>query len=125
MMHEVYDVIIVGGGPAGLAAAIYARRAGKSALVLEKNGFGGQIAWSPRVENYPGVGAISGAELSDRMFSQALELGAEAELTEVTGLSAENGVWTVESTDGSYRGKTVILATGAKHRKLGIEREDE
>lgn len=124
-MPQTYDIVIVGGGPAGLAAAIYARRAGKSALLLEKNGFGGQIAWSPRVENYPGVAAISGAELSDRMFSQALELGAEAELTEVTGLSAENGVWTVESTDGSYRGKTVILATGAKHRKLGIEREDE
>ena len=73
-MPQTYDIVIVGGGPAGLAAAIYARRAGKSALVLEKNGFGGQIAWSPRVENYPGVAAISGAELSDRMFSQALEM---------------------------------------------------
>ena len=88
-MPQTYDIVIVGGGPAGLAAAIYARRAGKSALVLEKNGFGGQIAWSPRVENYPGVAAISGAELSDRMFSQALEMGAEADLAEVTGLARE------------------------------------
>ena len=124
-MPQTYDIVIVGGGPAGLAAAIYARRAGKSALVLEKNGFGGQIAWSPRVENYPGVAAISGAELSDRMFSQALEMGAEADLAEVTGLAREGALWRVETPEGDYLARAVILATGAKHRRLGVEREEE
>lgn len=124
-MDRRFDVVIVGGGPAGLAAAIYARRAGKSALVLEKNGFGGQIAWSPRVENYPGVAAISGAELSDRMFSQALEMGAEADLAEVTGLAREGALWRVETPEGDYLARAVILATGARHRRLGVEREEE
>ena len=124
-MPETYDIVIVGGGPAGLAAAIYARRAGKSALLLEKNGFGGQIAWSPRVENYPGVAAISGAELSDRMFSQALEMGAEADLAEVTGLAREGALWRVETPEGDYLARAVILATGARHRRLGVEREEE
>lgn len=124
-MPQTYDIVIVGGGPAGLAAAIYARRAGKSALVLEKNGFGGQIAWSPRVENYPGVAAISGAELSDRMFSQALEMGAEADLAEVTGLAREGALWRVETPEGDYLARAVILATGARHRRLGVEREEE
>ena len=124
-MPQTYDIVIVGGGPAGLAAAIYARRAGKSALVLEKNGFGGQIAWSPRVENYPGVAAISGAELSDRMFGQALEMGAEADLAEVTGLAREGALWRVETPEGDYLARAVILATGARHRRLGVEREEE
>ena len=124
-MPQTYDIVIVGGGPAGLAAAIYARRAGKSALLLEKNGFGGQIAWSPRVENYPGVAAISGAELSDRMFSQALEMGAEADLAEVTGLAREGALWRVETPEGDYLARAVILATGARHRRLGVEREEE
>ena len=78
-MLGTYDIVIVGGGPAGLAAAIYGRRAEKSVLVLEKNGFGGQIAWSPMVDNFPGIPSVSGAELADRMFSQALDMGAEAE----------------------------------------------
>ena len=124
-MPQTYDIVIVGGGPAGLAAAIYARRAGKSALLLEKNGFGGQIAWSPRVENYPGVAAISGAELSDRMFGQALEMGAEADLAEVTGLAREGALWRVETPEGDYLARAVILATGARHRRLGVEREEE
>ena len=75
-MHEHFDIIIVGGGPAGLTAAIYGRRAGRSVLLLEKEGFGGQIASAPKVENYPGFAAVSGAELSDLMYSQAENLGA-------------------------------------------------
>ena len=120
-----FDVIIVGGGPAGLTAAIYARRAEKSVLVLEKNGFGGQIAWSPMVDNFPGVPSVSGAELSDRIFSQALDLGAEAELLEATGIEKTPDGLVVITPEGSYAAKAVILATGAKHRSLGVAREDE
>ncbi len=124
-MPKTYDIIIVGGGPAGLTAAIYARRADKSVLVLEKNGFGGQIAWSPRVENFPGIASVSGAELSDRMLDQAMSLGAEIELTEVTELVPADGGFTVRAADGDYAARAVILATGARHRKLGVEREEE
>ena len=80
----LYDIIIIGGGPAGLTAATYARRAGKSVLVIEKNTFGGQITWSPKVENFPTILSISGAELGDRMLEQAMAHGAEVELDEVT-----------------------------------------
>lgn len=124
-MLASYDIIVVGGGPAGLAAAIYGRRAEKSVLVLEKNGFGGQIAWSPKVDNFPGVPEVSGAELADRMFSQALGLGADAELAEATAVSPAPGGFTVSTPDGDYAAKAVVLATGAQHRKLGVDREDE
>ena len=120
-----YDIIVVGGGPAGLTAAIYARRAEKSVLILEKNGFGGQIAWSPRVDNFPGIPSISGAELSDRMFSQALDMGAEAELLEAVGLRRSEAGLVVITPEGEYTAKAVVLATGAHHRKLGVPREDE
>lgn len=120
-----YDIIVVGGGPAGLTAAIYARRAEKSVLILEKNGFGGQIAWSPRVDNFPGIPSISGAELSDRMFSQALDMGAEAELLEAVGLRRSEAGLVVITPEGEYTAKAVVLATGAQHRKLGVPREDE
>ena len=124
-MLGTYDIVIVGGGPAGLAAAIYGRRAEKSVLVLEKNGFGGQIAWSPMVDNFPGIPSVSGAELADRMFSQALDMGAEAELAEVTGLRREGAGYAVVTPDGDYAAKAVILATGAQHRRLGVAREGE
>ena len=124
-MPNSYDIIIVGGGPAGLTAAIYARRAEKSVLILEKNGFGGQIAQSPRVENFPGFLSISGAELSDKFFNQALELGAEADLSEVTGLAPTDEGFIVRTEDGDYGAGAVILATGARHRRLGLPREEE
>ena len=76
----LYDILIIGGGPAGLTAATYARRAGKSVLVIEKNAFGGQITWSPRVENFPGFLSLSGTELGDKLLEQAMEQGAEVEL---------------------------------------------
>ncbi len=124
-MPKHYDIIIVGGGPAGLTSAIYARRAEKSVLILEKNGFGGQIAQSPRVDNFPGIPSVSGAELSDKMLGHALELGAEIDLAEVTGVEPRGGGFTVRTPDGDYGAGAVILATGAKHRRLGVEREEE
>ena len=82
----IYDIIVIGGGPAGLTAAVYARRAGKSVLVLEKAALGGQITWSPKVENFPSVVSISGTDLGDRMAEQAMAQGAEVEIEEVTGI---------------------------------------
>ena len=122
----MFDIIIIGGGPAGLTAAVYARRAGKTVLVIEKAAFGGQITWSPRVENFPSVQSVSGAELGDRMMEQAMALGAEVELEEVVTLLCENGIFTAKTDfGGEYRSRAVIAATGAKPRPLGIEREEE
>ncbi|MBR3867912.1 MAG: FAD-dependent oxidoreductase [Clostridia bacterium] len=119
----MYDIIIIGGGPAGLTAAIYALRANKSVLVLEKGSFGGQITYSPKVENIPGFVSVTGNEFADKLVEQALELGAEIEPTEV--FSVKNGeVKTVVTEDGDYEAKAVIIATGAKHRLLGIENEE-
>lgn len=121
----MYDIIIVGGGPAGLTAATYARRAGKSVLVIEKNAFGGQITWSPKVENFPSVVSISGTELGDRLLEQAMEQGADAELEEVVSVSAGE-VKTVKCQSGAeFQARAVIIAAGAKPRMLGLPREEE
>ena len=121
----MHDIIIVGGGPAGLTAAVYGLRAGKSVLVIEKNGFGGQIAYSPKVENIPGTIQISGAEFADKLTEQVMNLGADVELENV--ISVEPGdVFTVRTEEGSaFEGKTVILAVGVKHRMLGLAGEEE
>jgi len=122
----MYDIIIVGGGPAGLTAATYARRAGKSVLVIEKNAFGGQITWSPRVENFPSVVSISGAELGDRLLEQAMEQGAEVELEEVCGVRLDGDVKTLICESGAeFKARALIIATGAKPRMLGLPREEE
>ena len=122
----LYDIIVIGGGPAGLTAATYARRAGKSVLVIEKNAFGGQITWSPKVENFPAFVSISGVELGDRLLEQAMEQGAEVELDEVSSLSVDGGVKTVSCLSGAeFQARAVIIATGAKPRMLGLEREEE
>ncbi len=121
----MYDVIIIGGGPAGLTAATYAQRAGKSSLVIEKNGFGGQISWSPKVENFPGFVSISGSELGDRFLEQAMEQGAEVELDEVTAIE-DGEIKKVKCLSGAeFEAKAVIIATGAKPRMLGLPHEDE
>ena len=122
----MYDIVIVGSGPAGLTAAVYGLRAGKSVLVLEKNGFGGQIAYSPKVENIPGTIQISGAEFADRLLEQAINLGAYLEMECVTGIekTAEGFVIHTEE-GGDFEGKTVILALGVKHRMLGLPGEEE
>ena len=121
----MYDIVIVGSGPAGLTAAVYGLRAGKSVLVLEKNGFGGQIAYSPKVENIPGTIQISGAEFADKLLEQAINLGAYLEMECVTGIgkTAEGFVIHTEE-GGDFEGKTVILALGVKHRMLGLEGEE-
>ena len=122
----MYDIIIIGGGPAGLTSAVYACRAGKKTLVIEKNGFGGQIAWSPRVENFPTVISATGAELGDAILNQAMEQGAEVELEEVSEIVKNGGGFTVKCTGGAaFEGRAVIIAAGAKPRTLGLAREDE
>ena len=123
----LYDILIVGGGPAGLTAATYARRAGKSVLVIEKNAFGGQITWSPKVENFPGFVSVSGSELGDKLLEQAMEQGAEVELDEVTAVSVRpDGIKTVACDSGAvFEGRALIAAVGARPRMLGLEREEE
>ena len=121
----MYDIIIIGSGPAGLTAAIYARRAGKSVLVLEKSAFGGQITFSPKIENYPGYDQISGNELADKMIEHALGLGAEVGFEEVKEIKLNGKTKTVVTDDGEHEAKAVIIATGVKHRMLGIEGETD
>ncbi len=120
----MYDIIIIGGGPAGLTAAVYARRANKTVLVIEKATFGGQITFSPKVENIPGFISLTGNEFAEKLVEQAIELGAEFEMCEV--LSVKNGeIKTVVTDSGEFEGRSVIIATGAKHRMLGLEHEEE
>ncbi len=116
-------MIIVGAGPAGLTAAIYACRAGKRVLVLEKDTFGGQVTFSPKLENYPGFEEISGNELAQRMLEQALALGAEVDMDTVIGLE-NGGTKTVIGEAGRYEARSVIIAAGAKHRRLGLPDEE-
>jgi len=120
----MYDVVIVGGGPAGLTAAVYALRGGRSALVIEKNGFGGQIAFSPKVENIPGTVEISGAEFADKLVEQAMNLGADMELENVIRVEKTETGFKLYTEEGSeFEGRSVILALGVKHRMLGLEGE--
>lgn len=120
----MYDIIIVGAGPAGLTAALYARRAEKSVLLIEQETFGGQITHSPRVENYPGFISMSGSELGEKLFEQVLAQGAEIELDTVTDISGVAGHITVTCAGCVREGKAVIIATGSRHRSLGVENEE-
>ena len=119
------DIIIVGAGPAGLTAAIYALRAGKSVLLLEKGSFGGQITFSPKIENYPGFNEISGTELADLLVEQAINLGAEFDIEEVVGINKNDNGFIVKTDCNTHTCKAVIIATGAKHRHLGVQGEDK
>ncbi len=119
----MYDTIIIGCGPAGMTAALYLLRANKKVLILEKETIGGQISSSPLVENYPGVSSISGAELSNNMYEQIVNLGVEIELEEV--IKIEPGkVKKVITTDNTYEAKSIIIATGNKYRLLGLHNEE-
>ncbi len=120
----MYDIIVIGGGPAGLTAAIYARRANKSVLVIEKGSFGGQITFSPKVENIPGFSEVTGNEFAEKLVEQALGLDAEVECAEVLEIK-QGDIKTVVTDSGDFEAKTVIIATGAKHRMLGLDREQD
>lgn len=120
----MYDIIVIGAGPAGLVSALYARRAGKTVCVLEKGSFGGQITYSPKVENIPGFLSVSGNEFAEKLVEQVLEQGADVECCEV--LEVRDGEYkTVVTDSGEYTGKAVIVATGAKHRMLGLSGEEK
>lgn len=120
----MYDVITIGGGPAGLTAAVYALRAGKSVLVIEKQTFGGQITFSPKVENIPGFTEISGNEFAEKLVDQAMAQGAEFEMQEVLSVEKTEEGFLVKTDGGDFEGKTIIVATGAKHRTLGLDNEE-
>ena len=119
----MYDIGIIGGGTAGLTAAIYGQRAGKKTVVLEHMNYGGQIVSSHKVENYPAIASISGAEYSMNLLNQAMNLGAEAAMEEVTGIRDEEGYKVIETNGKEYECKTVIIATGVTHRHMGMEKE--
>ena len=115
-METLYDVIIVGGGPAGLTAALYLARAKFRVLVLEKEQFGGQIAITHEVENYPGIEKISGKELTETIRRQAERFGAEFQLAEATGFDLSGDIKTVHTSRGDYQCYGILLATGAHPR---------
>lgn len=120
----MYDIIIIGCGPAGLTASIYALRAGKKVLILEKENIGGQITSSLKVENFPGFKQISGVELMNQLYEQAVELGCEVSLEEVIEVK-DGSPKKVITSDGEYSCKSVIIATGCKNRLLGLEKEED
>ncbi len=120
----MYDIIVIGAGPAGMTAAIYARRASKTVLVLEAVTYGGQIINTPDIENYPVTAHISGFDFSTKVYEQAKDLGAEFVFEKAVEIRDENGVKAVVTTKNAYEAKAVILATGSENRKLGLENED-
>ena len=125
-MKKVYDMLIVGGGPGGYTAALYAARAGMSVLVLEKLAAGGQMVETPQIDNYPGfVDGIDGYTLGSQMKQTAERFGAESRFTEVSKLSLEGAVKMAETTDGVFYGKTLVVATGASPKYLGVPGEQE
>jgi len=121
----MYDLIIIGAGTAGLSAAVYGVRAGKRVLLLEEQVYGGQILSAVEVENYPGIRRISGYEFAENLYRQATELGAELRYEKAVKIREEGGEKTVITNRSGYACRAVILATGAKKRRLGLEREEE
>ncbi|MDD6690353.1 MAG: thioredoxin-disulfide reductase [Lachnospiraceae bacterium] len=117
------DIIIIGAGTAGLSAAIYAQRAGKTTLVLEREAYGGQIINTPDVENYPGIAHISGFDFATGLYEQAQNLGAEVEFADVAGVEDQGGKKIVHTTGGDFACRALILATGVQRRKLGLPKE--
>lgn len=124
MVNQIYDMIIIGGGPAGYTAALYAARAGLRTVVLEKLSAGGQMALTSQIDNYPGFPqGIDGFSLAEQMQQQAESFGAVTEYAEVHHVDLQANPKVVESSEGTFRGKTVVIATGASPRELGIPEE--
>lgn len=121
----MYDIIIIGAGPAGLSAAVYGQRADKKTLLIDEKGYGGQIINTPEVENYPAIKSISGFEFASNLYEQASGLGAELVFEKAVGIEKSDGIKIVKTEENRYETKTVIVATGAKNRPLGLPREEE
>lgn len=122
---EIVDILIVGAGPAGLTAAIYAQRAGKKTIVFDKIFYGGQVAITPAIENYPAIPLISGPDFSQQLYEQATGFGAEVRFEEVESLGLMGPIKTVTTSQNVYYGRAVILANGVKRRLLGCPGEEE
>ena len=120
----MYDIIIIGAGPAGLTAAIYARRASKTVLVLEALSYGGRIINTPDIENYPAAAHISGFDFATKVYEQAQALGAEFVFEKAVGIKDGGSTKEVVTTDNKYTAKAVIIATGSENRKLGLDNEE-
>ena len=124
-MDKLYDIIIIGAGPAGLTAAIYASRANKSVLVLEANSYGGQIITTVGIDNYPANPGISGYDFSTKLYNQALDLGMTYKNEKVIDIEDGKKEKSVITSKNTYKGKTIIIATGNDSRKLNLENEKE
>ena len=125
-MNKIYDVIVIGGGPAGYTAAMYTARAGLSTLIIEKMSAGGQMTQTTQIDNYPGFEeGIDGFSLGMKMQAGAERFGAETQYAEVLAVQLEGSVKVIETSDGVFQSRTVILATGANHKHLGVEKESE
>ncbi|MBR6594768.1 MAG: FAD-dependent oxidoreductase [Clostridia bacterium] len=120
----MHNLIVIGAGPAGLTAALYALRAGKSVLVLEKGTFGGQVTYSPKIENYPGFIQMSGAEFADKLVEQVLAQGADIEMETVCSVEKDGDIFKVGTDCSVHEAEAVIAAVGVKHRRLGLEGEE-
>lgn len=123
MENKIYDIIIVGAGPAGMSAALYAKRNNKDVLILEKESIGGQMAQAPKIENYPSITSISGEELANRMFDQIMDMGVDFELEKVEKINKEDNIFNITTDYNTYYAYSVIVATGSKHKKIGIPNE--
>ncbi len=121
----MYDIIVIGAGPAGLTAALYALRANKKVLVLEKSTFGGQVTFSPAIENYPGYAIMSGNEFADKLIEQVINQGADIEMEKVISIKTDGNIKTVVTDTAEHEAKAVIIATGVKHRQTGVKGENE
>lgn len=119
----MHDIAIIGAGAAGLTAALYALRANKSVILIEKGSFGGQITFSPLVENFPSQESLSGSELADKLTEQVLSHGADVEIDTVLKIEDDGDIKKVIGESGEYEAKAVVIATGARHRMLGLPRE--